>query len=125
MTIDTAELEKQIQAKLRGSFLATAQDRLDTARAAFERFVSESPDGGDDSLHVMSRAIHELKGMGSSFGFPSITLIASRVYEVLRTRERPSVNAIAALAPHIDLMAAILAKGDDPGVAATERQLGA
>ncbi len=121
MDRDVAALEAQIQAKLRDSFLVSAQERVDFSVDAFDRFIAER---GEDALEAMSRAIHDLKGMGDSFGFPSITMIALRVEEVVRLSPPEEPGPIQGLRHCFDLMNDILAEGSDPGVEATAQELG-
>lgn len=120
MDRDLKDLEAQIQAKLRDSFIVAAQERLDSSINAFERFVAER---GEDALDAVSRANHDLKGMGDSFGFPSITLIAQRIEEVLRSSPPEEPGPAQGLRHCFDLMNSILAEGSDPGVEATAQQL--
>ena len=117
---DYSELEAQIQAKMRDSFIVAARERLDYTLAAYQRFTSER---GDEALDQMSRATHDLKGMGDSFGFPSITLIAARVEVILKSRTSNDPSLFSGLSRYFDLMSEILAQGDDPGVETTAQQL--
>lgn len=117
---DYSELEAQIQAKMRDSFIVAARERLDFTLAAYNRFTSER---GEEALDQMSRATHDLKGMGDSFGFPSITLIAAQVEQVIRSRSSNDPSLFAGLNRYFDLMSDILAEGSDPGVEATTQQL--
>lgn len=121
MDRDVSALEAQIQAKLKDSFLVSAQERLDFSINAFDRFIAER---GEDALDAMSRAIHDLKGMGDSFGFPSITMIALRAEEVLKASPPAEPEPAQGLRHCFDLMNSILAEGSDPGVEATAQQLG-
>lgn len=121
MDQDITALEAQIQAKLRDAFLVSAQEQLDLSVDAFERFIAER---GEDALVAMSRANHDLKGMGDSFGFPSITLIALRIEEVLKSSPPEEPEPAQGLRRCLDLMGSILAEGSDPGVEATAQQLG-
>ncbi len=120
MERDLSELEAQIQSKLRDSFIVSAQERLDLTVNAFERFVAEH---GDEALDTMSRANHDLKGMGDSFGFPSITLIAQRIEQVLKTARPIEPGPAQGLRQCFNLMSDILSQGIDPGVEATAQQL--
>ena len=117
---DLSELEAQIQAKLRDSFIVTAQERLDVTVAAFDSFTRER---GEEALDQMSRATHDLKGMGDSFGFPSITLIAAQVEVVLKSIAPDDPSLLQGLRRYFDLMSEILAEGADPGVETTAQQL--
>ncbi|WP_282608173.1 Hpt domain-containing protein [Pelagibius sp. Alg239-R121] len=117
---DLSELEAQIQAKLRDSFIVAAQERLDATIAAFECFTSER---GEEALDQMSRATHDLKGMGDSFGFPSITLIAVQVEQILKSATSDDPNLFQGLRRYFDLMSEILSEGADPGVETTAQQL--
>ena len=45
---DYSELEAQIQAKMRDSFIVAARERLDFTLAAYDRFTSERGGSGSD-----------------------------------------------------------------------------
>ena len=117
---DYSELEAQIQAKMRDSFIVAARERLDFTLAAYDRFTSER---GEEALDQMSRATHDLKGMGDSFGFPSITLIAARVEQIIKSSASNDPSLFAGLRRYFDLMSEILTEGADPGIESTSRQL--
>ena len=57
---------------LRGEFLTDARDRLDV----IERAVFEA---SDDTITVLRRETHNIKGMAGTFGFPMVGLLAHRL----------------------------------------------
>ena len=61
--------------ELRREFLIEARDRLDDAQAALEGIYTGTIDRGE-AITVMRRNVHSLKGMGKSFGFPTVSLVA-------------------------------------------------
>ena len=68
------ESRDEIFVRLRDEFLAEARSCLDDI--AEELTNSEKPDAdAEQTLLAIRRQCHSLKGMGSSFGFPAVTLI--------------------------------------------------
>lgn len=64
-----------IFANLRGEFLTDCVDYLERANKAIEGMAAE--DGGtEEYLEKIQRHVHSIKGMGGSFGFPSISRVA-------------------------------------------------
>ena len=78
----STEDRDQILAKLRGELLTDALERLEDIA---EELVKSSSPGNDseETLLAVRRQFHSLKGMGGSFGFPTITLVAHRLEDYL------------------------------------------
>ena len=67
-----------ILVELRREFLIEARDRLDDAQAALEGIYNNTIDRTEE-VTVIRRNVHSLKGMGKSFGFPTVSLVAHRL----------------------------------------------
>jgi len=76
-----AELDKIIQS-LSGDFLDDAGDTLQNLSALLDG-AEKGTSSATEALPVLRREAHTLKGLGGSFGFPSITLIAHRLEDYI------------------------------------------
>jgi CheY-like chemotaxis protein len=75
-----------IVARLRDEFLDYAGDALDELDGLIES--GRNPDSRPfDTIDAIRRSGHNLKGMGGSFGFPLITLLAHRMEDYFMDRE--------------------------------------
>ncbi len=76
-----------IIARLRDEFLDYAGDALDELDALLD--AAQGPDNdAAQTIDAIRRGGHNLKGMGGSFGFPLITLLAHRMEDYFIGRER-------------------------------------
>jgi len=69
---------ENILLELRREFMIEARDRLDDARGVLEGIYNGAMDR-TSAVNVIRRNIHSLKGMGKSFGFPTISLVSHRL----------------------------------------------
>jgi CheY-like chemotaxis protein len=76
-TLLDTEIDKIIQS-LSGEFLDDSGDVLQNLLVLLER-VEKGVSSATEALLALRRETHSLKGLGGSFGFPSITLIAHRL----------------------------------------------
>lgn len=76
----------QIVQTLSGDFLDDAGDTLDELWKLLER-VERGESSATEAIPVLRREAHSLKGLGGSFGFPSITLIAHRLEDYIAELE--------------------------------------
>ena len=66
-------------AQLRQEFLIDAAERIDVIHETLE----STKDSGECALLAIRREAHKLKGMGGSFDFPVISLIARRLEDYM------------------------------------------
>jgi len=92
----------------RDEFLTDARERLGLIEGAL------GGKGGAGSLVTLRREVHNLKGMGGSFGFPVISLIAHRLEDYIA--ELPALDArhAADATVFVDRMQDIVELGRDP-----------
>ena len=76
----------QIVQTLSGDFLDDAGDTLEALWRLIEH-VERGELSATDAIPVLRRGAHTLKGLGGSFGFPSITLIAHRLEDYIAELE--------------------------------------
>ena len=101
--------------ELRREFLIEARDRLDGAQAALEGIYTGTIDRGE-AITVMRRNVHSLKGMGKSFGLPTVSLVAHRLENFLA-----EITSVSKLDPRdietfLDYIDEIIGYGSDPGL---------
>ncbi len=96
--------------ELRDEFLTDACERLGLIEGA----LGGKGGAGTGSLVTVRREVHNLKGMGGSFGFPVISLIAHRLEDYIA--ELPTLDArqAADATIFVDRMQDIVERGRDP-----------
>ena len=107
-----------IMAQLREEFLAHGQMRLEILDACIVSL--SAPGGGDaDRLVTFRREVHNLKGAGGTYGFPSISLIAHRLEDYLSSAGNPTAKQLGDLQVFVDRLSAIIDDGVEPDDDAT------
>jgi hypothetical protein len=96
-------------ADLAKNFAESAVTDVDQC-AAFLKTARESPAARADAVKDIYGIAHNLKGQGSSFGYPLITRIGQSLCQLTR-REQPFSDAdLGIIQAHIDAIRLILAK---------------
>ena len=67
-------------------------------------------DARDDAYREIRRLAHDLRGQGTTFGYPLVTRIAQSVSQTLKERA-PGANVDAQLGAHVDAISAVI-EGD-------------
>lgn len=99
--------------ELRAEFLDEARDKLDNMAARFRAAESETEDAYS-AFQSFLRSLHSLKGQGSTFGFPSLTLI-SHLFEDRMHRVPPDdFGGCGEVMVFLDRMAAIVESETEP-----------
>jgi len=96
-------------ADLAKNFTESAVVDLDRA-AAFVKAAREQPATRADSVREVYGIAHNLKGQGSSFGFPLITRIGQSLCQLTRRARAFSDADLGVMQAHIDAIRLILAK---------------
>jgi len=99
--------------KFKDEFLADCHERVAEARACVDSLASDAPDG-ESHLRNLQRHIHSIKGMGGSFGFPSITEIAHALEDFMEA-STDIVGNLSGLDAYLDRIKEIADKGTDVG----------
>jgi HPt (histidine-containing phosphotransfer) domain-containing protein/CheY-like chemotaxis protein len=105
--------DDQIMATIRQAFLEDSEDRLaamDTALAARRAGKGD----GRETLAVLRREAHTLKGMGAPSGFPFITAAAHRFESYLTEFDVLPDAAIAGAQRYLDAMIDVVARRQNP-----------
>ncbi len=108
------EAHDLILAELCDEFLADAGERLEDISEQIEIGLNADCDA-QAVLLAIRRQCHNLKGMGGSFGFPTITLISHRLEDYLaraRVIDKAIANDIDCYCRHLT---DIVSAGKDPG----------
>ena len=116
--IDPDGISLDILMQLREEFLGHSQTRVETLDACIASLLAPA-DGGADCLVEFRREVHNLKGAGGSFGFPSISLIAHRLEDYLSSAGNPTVRQLGDLQVFVDRLSSIIDDGVEPDDEAT------
>jgi chemotaxis protein histidine kinase CheA len=111
---DFSRIEKIIH-DLGQEFLVDAAESLVTLGEVVEYARSE-PAEAAQALQTIRREAHNLKGLGGSFGFPSITLIAHRLEDYLSGLDNLAVRQLDNVLAFLDAMQDIVEQAAEPGV---------
>ncbi len=112
-------------ARLRREFLDTAEDRL----ASMDEIVDGVRRGGigsGDELPDIRRMAHSLKGMGGTFGYPLVSVIAHRLEDYLADSTSLANNIVGDVQTFLDRMRDVVdgvLGADDPRTAEIVREL--
>jgi CheY-like chemotaxis protein len=116
---------EEMMARMRREFLDTADDRIGT----LEELVSEVRDNKPASPERMSefcRIAHSIKGMGGTFGYPLVSVIAHRLEDYIETENDLHEAIIDDVQTYLDRMRDVIEGqlgADDPRTAEIVRAL--
>ena len=108
-----AELD-MILADMRQEFIESCEDRLDNVEETLALGISGHRKIEDVILDV-KRNIHSVKGLGTSFGFSSVSLLAHASEDYIETSADPRTETLQDIQLYIDRIREILDSGIDPG----------
>jgi len=112
MNESAADLE-MILADMAQEFIEGCEDRLDEVDACLARLRRQEGSSGDHILEV-KRQVHSLKGMGATFQYPSVTLIAHALEDYFETLFEVSQDGISDVQMFIDRIREIAENRTDP-----------
>lgn len=90
-----------IIADMAQEFLEGCADRLEEVDSALIQ-LRNKPGSGEHSLLEIKRHIHSLKGMGSTFGYSSISMIAHALEDYFETMFTPSEDGVYDVQLYVD-----------------------
>lgn len=102
-----------IVARLTGEFLDDAGDRLARAQIALNSLANR-PKDTRTLLLDLAREIHNLKGTGKTFGFPTVSLVADRFEDFLEASAEAKPLPVAELQRFADALLDIVEAGRNP-----------
>lgn len=111
---------EMILADMRQEFIENAGDRLDEVEEAIARMLANKGRTEYELLEV-KRHIHSIKGMGGSFGFPSVTIWAHALEDYIEMSSDLGTNQLWDIQLFIDRIRDVLEGGEDvPAQAVSE-----
>lgn len=114
-------LHDDLEDRLRVEFMDDARDRLEVMYQALNA-VSRGERTGADVMGVVRIECHNLKGMGTSFGFPVVSLIAHRLEDYLGgLRELNEQRHISDVQIFLDRVSEMVDRPNQPAVAETNQ----
>ena len=122
---EAANAMEDMMARLRREFLDTADDRLGT----LDDLVDEVRQKKEDSPERMSefrRIAHSLKGMGGTFGYPLVSVIAHRLEDFIESEADLHDEILADVQIFLDRMRDVIdgvLGADDPNTSEIVRAL--
>lgn len=115
-----SNLQDDLEDRLRVEFMDDARDRLAVVYEALDA-VSKGVRTGADVIGVIRIEGHNLKGMGTSFGFPTVSLIAHRLEDYLaglKDLEQRHINDVQVF---LDRISETVERVEQPAVAETNQ----
>lgn len=109
-----------IVARLRQEFLEEAQDRL----VEIEEAIGEEHAGqisGEEAIITIRRQAHNLKGMGASFQFPIVSMIAHRLEDYVSHIKDLADRHFTDIGQFVDAMRGVL-EGNGAGLSASQAE---
>lgn len=115
MTLPTDEMDR-----LKQEFLAEAEDSLSWIQTALDEIHDDAAGASANTIEMIRRDVHSLKGMGAGFEFPTVTLIAHRLEDYLDSIETLKTAEARNVEVFLDHIQEILSAGIDNGLDAAE-----
>jgi len=101
------QINKDIVENLASSFLETVTDELPEMEELIA--VISVGDSWDDEIpHGFRRHIHDLRGMGASFGYPLVSEIAGQIHGIIHRYPMATAEQFAAIRVHMDAFKLVL-----------------
>lgn len=114
-------LHDDLEDRLRVEFMDDARDRLQVMYEALDQ-VAKGARSGADIMGVVRIECHNLKGMGTSFGFPIVSLIAHRMEDYLAgLKELAEPRYLNDVNVFLDRIAEMVERSPQPAVAETNQ----
>lgn len=115
-----ANLHDDLEERLRLEFVDDARDRLQSLYDVLDGVAKGTRDPAD-VVGVVRLEAHNLKGMGTSFGYPAVSLIAHRLEDYLNGIRTVTPPQIADLQVFLDRIAEIVDRAEQPALAETNQ----
>ena len=115
-----AAADKAVMQKA-GVFLEHARGELASMRTALHEAVTQAEKRAE-ALDRVYTIVHDLKGQGSSFGYPLITRVGALLCQYLKARRANDAQGLRIVAAHIEALGLIVEHkiGGDGGKLGTE-----
>lgn len=116
----THPVTDELEDRLRIEFVDDARDRLQVLYAAIDQ-LSKGVRTPAEVIGIVRLEAHNLKGMGTSFGYPTASLIAHRLEDYLAGVTSLSEGQIADVQVFLDRIAEVVDRAEQPALAETNR----
>lgn len=118
--MSSALLTEDLEDRLRVEFVDDARDRLQTMYDALDG-LSKGARGTDDVIGVLRLEANNLKGMGTSFGYPTVSLVAHRLEEYLSGLKRLDERQVTDIQVFLDRSSELVDRAEQPALAETNK----
>ena len=109
-----------LEDRLRMEFVDDARDRLELMNATLaDRVKGERSD--TDTIGVLRLEAHNFKGMGTSFGYPTVSLVAHRLEDYLSGLKRLDEKQLVDAQIFIDRISELVDRAEQPLLAETNK----
>ncbi|HYG86482.1 MAG TPA: Hpt domain-containing protein [Azospirillum sp.] len=115
-----APLTEDLEDRLRVEFVDDARDRLQTLYNALDGLANGTRSDAD-VIGVFRLEANNFKGMGTSFGYPTVSLIAHRLEEYLSGVTRLDAREKVDLPVFLDRIAEVVDRAEQPALAETNK----
>ncbi|KAA0681845.1 response regulator [Roseomonas genomospecies 6] len=109
-----------LEDRLRVEFMDDARDRLEVMNAALDG-VSKGTREHGEAIGVLRLEAHNFKGMGTSFGYPTVSLVAHRLEDYLSGLKQLEPRELNDAQVFVDRIAELVDRAEQPQVAETNR----
>jgi len=109
---DHGEKTDKILDRLRAEFVDTARDQLEEVERRLD-WLDYGRSIGDGDLYDIQRNIHNIKGQGTTFGYPLVGRVAHMFEDYLANAGGVRTEIIGDLRAYIDVMNALLTNGEN------------
>lgn len=105
-------IDEDLLQQLRLEFLDTTTDFLDAIDTAVDQAMRGDRDM-DEAMSEVKRAIHSIKGMAPSFGYPTAGLVAHRCEDFMEGETKFTLEVSSGLGKFCDVLRLIAGSGRD------------
>jgi CheY-like chemotaxis protein/HPt (histidine-containing phosphotransfer) domain-containing protein len=112
--------EDDLEDRLRVEFVDDARDRLERMYSAL-RGVAEGRVKDTDCIASLRMEVHSLKGCGTAFGYPAISLVTMRMEDYLSGLTHLNERQIADALTFLDRTSELVDRNSQPDVAQTNQ----
>ncbi|WP_448202672.1 Hpt domain-containing protein [Azospirillum sp. sgz302134] len=109
-----------LEDRLRVEFIDDARDRLEVMNTAIDGASKGTRDHGE-AIGVLRLEAHNFKGMGTSFGYPTVSLVAHRMEDYLAGLKELDLRQLADTQVFVDRIAELVDRAEQPQLAETNR----
>ena len=114
--------EEDFDDRLRIEFIDDVRDRMQRMYDTLDR-VAKNRLTHTEAIALLRGETHNIKGMGTAFGYPAVSLVAHRLEDYLNGLTRLSEPQIAGIHTFVDRAAELVDRGQQPELTETNQIL--